>query len=182
MKADRQACLIDRALDEIQPAADQREACRQKIATCMGLLQDLHAQMKGLPSPAKLRESYDRVAQAAERTINAMRELHPMQRRHLEDFLAQLEAGAKRAKNFAAATVVPSGSQVWNDVKGVAALFARDILKEHGRIPTCTEGGAFYALACILYEGATGKAEQDLSQYCRNVGKFAQRYRMKGPD
>jgi hypothetical protein len=137
--------------------------------------------MKGVPSPGVLRRNYRRIAKVMEREINFLRKLHRIQRYHFRDLLPHLEEAAKVAKFLARITIVPSGGRRWDDVKVLAALHAHNALKEYGGVPTLTEGGAFYTLASILYEGATGKAEQDLSPYCRNLGRVSGRYRLRFP-
>jgi hypothetical protein len=139
------------------------------------------AGMKDVPSPAKLRRNYYRIVRGMKREIHFLRKLHRMQRYHFRDLLSHLEDAAKVAKFFAEATIVPKGSQVWKDAKAVAAVCAHNVLKEYGGVTTLTEGGPFYVLASILYEGATGKAEQDLSPYCRKLGRLSSRYRMSAP-
>jgi hypothetical protein len=173
--------VIDRALNQIKPSADRRDACRRKIADCIGVLQEIEARTKELPSPKELKRSYEDAAKAYERAIKTTRKLHPMQRRYFEKVLPALEEAVKVANFLADATIVPKGSQVLDDVKALAEVCARNFLKEHGHDPTLTDGGALYALASILYEGATGKPEEDLSYYCRDSPRFSRRYRMRLP-
>jgi hypothetical protein len=177
MKSD--PSVIDCALDVIKPHVDRLDACRQEIADCISMVKFVNAGMTDLPSPAELRGNYNCIAKRMKREINFFKKLPRMQGCHFQYLLPHLEKAAKIATFAAKNTIVPKGSQIWDDAKVVAAVCAHSALKEYGVTPTLTVDGAFYELASILYEGATGKKEQDLTQYCRQLGRVSGRYRMR---
>jgi hypothetical protein len=53
--------------------------------------------------------------------------------------------------------------------KTTAAFFAHRLLRTYGGKPTLSTNGAFFQLAAVLYAGATGIADADLSQACRRI-------------
>jgi hypothetical protein len=169
---------IDRALNVIKPPPDRWDACRQEIETFIAMLRDLDAVIKGLWSPAKVKQGFGRVAKAVEKAVYEARKMPAFQLRYLEDYVPRWKEDAKYVKSLAESTKVPPGSRVWDDVKASCATLAEIYLLEYGHKPTRTEGGAFYTLASILYEAVTGK-EEDLSQYCRSTGLFSDRYETK---
>jgi hypothetical protein len=54
-----------------------------------------------------------------------------------------------------------------NFTKKVCASQAREILERYGQGATLSQGGAFFELASLLYEGQTGVPEQSLERACR---------------
>lgn len=154
--------------------------------------------MKAMPSPGELRKQLDQFVKAAGWMLDAMKGLHDMNKmavfqepstdpgspRH-DAFVAQLERVGRNAAVLRNSTLVKPGSKVWDDTKGQSARFARDLIKEFGcdgRPPPLTIGGPYFTLASILYEGGTGKADEDLSQYCRNPDRLGLRYMLGIPD
>jgi hypothetical protein len=166
---------IDRALNVLNPPPDRWDACRKEIEMFIAMLRELDTVKKDLWSPAMVRQGFGRVAKNLEKAVYEARKMHTFQLQYLEDYVPRWEEDAKYVKSLAESTKVPPGKPPWDDVKSYCAILAEIYLLEYGHKPTRTEDGAFYTLAGILYEGVTGK-EQDLSQYCRNVGRLTDRY------
>jgi hypothetical protein len=176
--------VIDRAVELIDPPANRRDACREDVVVCIGLckLRPPPPCPEPPPSPTRTKRQLDRVAKAAARMIDATKGLHYFYRywvlaetppdcdANMLKLIEQLEMIRTKATGFSECLVV--SREKWDPVAFKAAMLANDLLKENGRRPTHYKDGRYYKLTELLYEGATGKRDRDLSRYCRNPDRL----------
>jgi hypothetical protein len=56
-------------------------------------------------------------------------------------------------------------------VKWAAAIAAYETLRDYGIRPSLYKGGTYFQLAAVLYEGVTGRADEDFSRACTQVAR-----------
>jgi hypothetical protein len=188
---------VARALALIDPPADQRQRCCERLSLCV---EDIARDTLPI-SAGEERTQLEDAAKALQKALKALKRL-PLSRQHrllppikragssaplrLQDlisdpvsenlrlaiFLNDLENVAIRADLQAVRRKVPRSGGRPNYRKQAAAEYALTLLLQFGRKrPTLTGGGPFFDLASVLYEAATGKPDIDLSRQCRAAHK-----------
>jgi hypothetical protein len=177
MKADRD--VVDRALACIKPDDEKKEACRKQVTNIIANMRIGYRLSRSSPLMSEQREQLADFAKAAKQMIKAVERLYDghayavfaepqqtLQHPNRDAFVAQLKRSG----------YVAGGLSMCLDVKKVAdpnrwgaAKLAEGLMKEFGRRPTKRVGGDYYTLTSIMYEGAGGKRETDLSKECRSV-------------
>jgi hypothetical protein len=64
MKAPNREEIVKEALKEINPAADKKAACEKEIRNYLSILDVVHADLGGLPTPKEMRERFKQDAAA----------------------------------------------------------------------------------------------------------------------
>jgi hypothetical protein len=180
----------EEALQLITPPDDQRTRCRQSIKDRIAIIRAMH--FKKDRSTAEIRDDINKLSAALRRTVAALRklfingsELHlPMRRFNSDEIVRSMVNGTEYQSewrefyNVLVAKIdllenryndVRKAGPVSDPAKLLAALHSSHLLREFGRRPTKTVGGAFYELASLLYEGATGVQNANLERYCRKI-------------
>jgi hypothetical protein len=172
--------IVVRALDLIEPAPHRQDECRCTIESDVRLLKLVHDDSSNSISSAKLRESLSAAVDALTDVQFRIRSLPKKYRslvfRGLGEYTAPVDSDTymDATKNLERGIAflrdhlhVPKGSRPRDPVKQVAALFARDLLRDYSaKKPTLTTEGPYLALASILYESVTGTEGADLRRYC----------------
>jgi hypothetical protein len=176
-----------RALEFIKPGDAKRASCVEQLRLRMGLLRLVRDDQDANPSRANSRDEMQAVANAARKLLIVLRRMHSKSRALLfrvyrsgeapspdeRALVADLKYLATASDMLTRAIVVKSGAQPRDAVGQVAALFARDLLGDfsnvrfRGKRPPLTDSGPYLQLAALLFEAATGKADADLSRYCK---------------
>jgi hypothetical protein len=137
MKAPNRDDIVKEALKEINPAANKRVACEKEIRNYLSILDEVHADLGKLPTPAQLREQLKQDASAL-RKVKIIAGMSPKDRfpnlfRGLgtfilpvdrERFLDDLRRLIKTADWQAEHIVVRKGSKPVDPVKRVAECVA----------------------------------------------------------
>jgi hypothetical protein len=177
--------VVERALALIEPKPDQREACAEEVCTHVALLHMVVTDLANAPQPPAMKAVVHDKIEPVLRKLQAALAKHPTHSHAFAVdllFLAQLDRLIDAAKFVPQALVAPKPSRYkWDDAKGVAAKYADTLLRRFSaQRPTKYPGGAFYALASVLYEGATGERDVDLEKYCRQLGRIRGGHVLRG--
>ncbi len=178
--ASNKRCIVDRALEGIQPARGQEAACRAEIEVACKHLEYLRDYFEGWLTPGVLKEDMRDLAKSLRTTIKRIKSLPPPDRelvfRALRNhatriepkaLLAQLETLRQRVELLKKSLVVPKGGQRLDPMKLFAAHYANELLLRFAnKSPTLTPEGPYLVLAGILYEGVTGKEGTDMRRAC----------------
>ena len=118
-----------------------------------------------------------KILHAARIAVGAVRPLH-----RPDAFLVALLKEISVIEQLRDTLVVPRGSRRWDFIAHAAAIKARDIIDPNPerqpenigkcqwrRKATLTAGGPWLTLSNLLYEGAIGEHDRDMSRYCREA-------------
>jgi hypothetical protein len=176
--------VVSDALALIKPRPEQEAACGDIIERRLRVLRKAHRSQAAIPSPGKLKKQLGDVGDAMKQTQRALRQLSDSSlalvfrtRGDTLLFLKRLDRAIHTTQLNHDTLAVPRGRRYhWDNVKALTARLAAELLRAFSAkhltktTPTKETGpGEFYRLASLLYEGITGEADVDLSQYCRDV-------------
>jgi hypothetical protein len=170
---------VKRALTLIGPASEQEAACAAAIDARIRLLHLVWEEISKIPTPGVLRIELEEIVRDLNRirrnftkhyskTAKAM--IFENDSARQQAFSDEIDRCIKEAQ-FLITTdlIVRRGGHRWNNVKAIAAKYAKELLLSFSaKPPTKSRDGAFYELAALLYKAATGEGA-DLEQYCRQV-------------
>ena len=169
---------VKRALTLIGPASEQEAACAAAIAAHIRLLHLLWEKTSAIPTPGVLRKELKEIVRDLNRIKRAFSKysktataiIFENDSARQQAFFDEIDRCSKEAQFLHHEDlVVPRGGHQWNNVKAIAAKYAKELLLSlSAKPPTKSGDGAFYGLAALLYKAATGKAA-NLEQYCRQV-------------
>jgi hypothetical protein len=168
--------VIERALELIKPKPEQRAACAGDVKDRVQMLMFLHRTCRNVPSPGTLRNEFNEIADFLKNFRRGFNKFSAISRAMIfwkdpkreEAFFKELDQRINAAQLNHDWLIVPPGGHRWNDTAAMAAKYAEELLRQFSaKPPTKTKGGAFYQLASLLYEAATGKKNVALEQYCR---------------
>jgi hypothetical protein len=149
--------IVERALESINPKPERAEEAREEVAAAIALI--THAEDM---SPATTQE-----ISALRATIAALQ--RPWAECLGSNELPRLRDELEWIVEYAEWQRSRKGPRR-NPKKLMAAFDARCLLHKYGGVePKMTDGSAFYELAAVLYEAATGVAGADLSRACKGV-------------
>jgi hypothetical protein len=190
----KRTLIIKRALMLIGPESARWTDCATAVNERIRLLCLVWEELRTLPTPGVLREElkeivrdlnrtkrafakYSRVARAVifeddmeriAKTVNRRRTVLIHSARQ-QAFFDTIEHWVEKAKFHHDSLKIPPGGHQWDNVKAIAAKYAKELLLSFSpKPPTLSYGGAFYKLAAHLYKAATGE-DAELEQYCRQV-------------
>jgi hypothetical protein len=170
---------VKRALTLIGPASEQEAACAAAIAAHIRLLHLLWEKTSAIPTPGVLRKELKEIVRDLNRTKRVFTKYSKAanaiifwndsakQQTFFDDIGRCIEAAQFHHDNL----VFRPGGHRWDNVKAIAAKYAKELLSFSPKPPTQSHGGAFYKLAALLYKAATGE-DADLEHYCRELGRI----------
>ena len=172
---------VKRALTLIGPASEQEAACAAAIDACIRLLHLVWEEIRTLPTPGVLRKELKEIVRDLNRIKQAFSKYSKTAKAIIfrndpakqQAFFDDIDRCIKEAQSLIATDlIVRRGGHRWNNVKAIAAKYAKELLLSFSpKRPTKSSSGAFYELAALLYKAATGKGA-DLEHYCRELGRI----------
>jgi hypothetical protein len=177
--------IVERALQLIKPKPDRIEEARERVAFIIEILKQApdHKPATAATDRLEFRAIANRLRRAVEAldydfaplvifwTLEAQvghKIKYKRADNRLRNLRRELTAYADYAEARSRATLDPKGPGA-NLKKLVAAGMARQALLDHGVKPTLYEDGAYYQLTAVVYEGATGIADANISRACRHM-------------
>jgi len=156
--------IVREALEVIKPPAEQRDAVRAQLISCVDAMPKLvvpalRRWTAREPRMKQLRRYLKYLLATRQACLGGA------------EFLAALDAEIERVQQRCDKRY---GKKPRDHVAEVAALYANDLLKPRRR--TLTPSGHWITLTMLFYEAATGRAERDhVEKYCRELkhGKIA---------
>ena len=163
--------IIEQCVDLISPENSESALCRDHVVANIRVLKFLHVQKFRFYSATVARPYFFKLAEAAETMVALLRDdncpadiddaKYPK-----DELCVWLGAIAVIAQERADA--LQSKKSPSQPLKTLSASFAYGLFEEFGsRPPTLTTDGAFFQLAALLFEGATGIAGANLDWQCR---------------
>jgi hypothetical protein len=172
---------VKRALTLIGPASEQKAACAAAIDARIRLLHLVWEEISKIPTPGMLRTELREIVRDLNRIKRAFSKKYSKVAKAMifendsarqQAFFDDIDHCIEEAQFHHDNLVFRPGGHQWDNVKAIAAKYAKELLLSFSpKPPTQYSGGAFYELAALLYKAATGETA-DLEHYCRELGRI----------
>jgi hypothetical protein len=183
--------ILTEAVKVIKPPADSVEAFRDQLTARVNVARHIHQATANVAPPGEMKDRAGAYLKVLRRTKEAASAVTFHQSDH---FLQALDREIWEVDGLTC-LVVPPGSPQRDTVIDIAAIMARDLIdpdpyrypENHSlygpfvecswrRRATLTRGGAWLALAALIYEAVTGTRGRDMMEYCRQIDERQPRY------
>jgi hypothetical protein len=171
--------LLEQLVEQIRPRPDCKAACREKARKYIAGIRSIR-QFADPVSSTAIRAEVEKFRRALQKVRDMAPELSPAARALLfitnDEYEFFFKVWGDVIDWGCSASLIPVRKQAPSKrlSKMAAAGFARKLMENYSDYPPrLTKGGAFFGVASLLFEGATGEQNADLTDYCRSSHKLA---------